>query len=101
MAISHPELWTLPKAGEPGSAENPMEELQYVQLQQARDSVFKKIKPMVSWKLPISAVIAAADFDDCNQAAIWFTGGELTVEGTFEDGRLWVSGAGYYANIGA
>jgi hypothetical protein len=71
--------------------------------QAERVSWFKKIEPKSgNWKDPIDAVIDAADFTDCNEAARWFTGGELTIaDGLNGSGKIRVESAGYYVNIGA
>lgn len=69
--------------------------------QTARVAIFKKIEPATNWKLAIDAVIQEADFDACNQAAIWFTGGALTIERRLVNGWVRVTGRGYYAEIGA
>lgn len=73
------------------------------QRQAERTKWFEKIAPKSgNWKEPIDAVIDAADFEDCNQAAIWFTGGGLTIaDGLNGSGKLRVEGAGYYVNVGA
>jgi hypothetical protein len=68
--------------------------------QAGRVAVFNKIKPEVNWKTMIMAWIDESDFSECNQAAIWFTGGALEIVER-KDGRVRVVGDGYYANIGA
>lgn len=69
--------------------------------QSAREAIFKKIEPATNWKLPIDTVIQLADFDACNQAAIWFTGGALTITARLVNGWVRVTGRGYYEEIGA
>jgi hypothetical protein len=72
------------------------------QRQAERTRWFTMIAPISgNWKDPIDAVIAADDFDNCNSAAIWFTGGGLTIVGKVKGGKVRVTGTGYYANIGA
>jgi hypothetical protein len=69
--------------------------------QAERNRWFQKVAPKSgNWKEPIDAVIDADDFDDCNNAAIWYTGGGLTAK-KLKGGKLHVLGAGYYVNIGA
>ena len=65
-----------------------------------RDAWFQKIQPSDNWKLPIDAWIDAPDFENCNQACIWFTGGELVIVER-DAARVRVTSGGYYANIGA
>jgi hypothetical protein len=72
----------------------------YESEQAERTVVFNKIKPEVNWKTMIMAWIDESDFAECNQAAIWFTGGALEIVER-KDGRVRVVGDGYYANIGA
>lgn len=63
---------------------------------------FEKVAPKTgNWKDPIDAVIDADDFDNCNQAAIWYTGGGIVIAERLKGRKLRVTGAGYYVNIGA
>ena len=63
---------------------------------------FRKIAPKGNWKGEIDAWIDPAEFDNCQNAAIWFTGGDLViVPGSAKDGKVRVLGDGYYAVIGA
>jgi hypothetical protein len=70
--------------------------------QAARSAVFNKIAPKDNWKNPILCWIKEDEFEECNEAAIWFTGAGLTVVyrvvGT---NAVRVSAPGYYATIGA
>lgn len=68
--------------------------------QAERTAVFNKIAPKPNWKAAIDAWIEIADFAECNEAAIYFTGGSLNAveaKGT----KVRVQSAGYYVNIGA
>lgn len=93
MAITNPDLWTMSKPGDPTDG--------YEAAQAERNAIFEKIRPAGNWKLPIRAGINAADFDDCNRACIWFTGGALEVEEDLGAGGLLVVSPGYYELIGA
>ena len=53
------------------------------------------------WKDPINTIISEKDYDICNEACMYFTGGMLDIVNTFEDGTIRVDSAGYYVNIGA
>lgn len=68
-----------------------------------RQRCFELIKPAGNWKLPIDAVIRLEDFDDANEAAMWFTNGDLLrVEVVGADAsRIRVTSPGYYENVGA
>lgn len=68
--------------------------------QAARVEWFKKIEPAGNWKLAINAWIEASEFEDCNQAAVWFAGCELKIAES-KGSKVRVEGAGYYAAIGA
>ena len=68
--------------------------------QSQRMEWFKKIEPKGNWKLPIDSWIKQVEFQNCNEAARWFTGGSLEiVESSYN--MIHVRGKGYYANIGA
>lgn len=95
MAVTKPELWKMPSR-----EDHDRDPAAYEAAQKERDGHFKKIQPAGNWKLPICAVIDAADFDDCNEAAIWFTGAGLDVIDHIGT-EVVVSGPGYYATIGA
>lgn len=69
--------------------------------QAARVAIFNKIAPASNWKLRIHATIAKGDFAECNEAAVWFTGGGLEVVEDYGDGTIRVQGGGYYHHIGA
>lgn len=70
--------------------------------QAERTAVFNKIAPAGNWKMPIDAVIDEADLAECEQAAIWFTGGPIEVVWRHSmPGRVRVFGLGYYHHIGA
>ena len=66
-----------------------------------RSRFFEMIRPSDHWKMPIEALVRASDFENCNEAAIWYTGGPLEVVSEDGFGSLIVKGAGYYANVGA
>jgi hypothetical protein len=88
MGLTH--AWSLGK--------KPSENYEAEQAQ--RLAWFDKIKPAGNWKNPIKKWIEEVDFDQCNQACIWFTGGSLTIaakRGT----RVLVESGGYYVNIGS
>lgn len=68
--------------------------------QALRDAIFNKICPKGNWKMPIDAWIAPEDFNECNLACQWFTGGYLSVVSTFGS-MIQVRSGGYYANIGS
>jgi hypothetical protein len=72
--------------------------------QAARVAVFNKIAPQPNWKARIACWIDEADFADCNEAAIYFTGSPLKItakQGPLGAGRWHVEAPGYYATIGA
>mgnify|MGYP003149542457 CR=1 FL=1 len=61
---------------------------------------FDMIAAADGWKNPIDTSISSIDFDICNEAALFFTGSALVVEGV--DGTdLRVTAKGYYLTIGA
>jgi hypothetical protein len=68
--------------------------------QKARIAVFDRIKPGGNWKEPIDAWIGADQFEECNQAAVFFTGGPIRIVEEFGD-SVRVIGEGYYYHIGA
>ena len=93
------DLWTMPSTT--AAKEDPA---LYAARQAERDSWFKKIQPNVNWKFAVDAIIEADDFEQCNQACIWFTGSELTkveMPGCTIPGIIRVTAPGYYATIGA
>lgn len=70
--------------------------------QAERVAAFNKIAPAGNWKAPIDAIIDEADLADCEQAAIWFTGGPIEVVWRLGmPGRVRVIGLGYYHHTGA
>lgn len=69
--------------------------------QAARSAVFEKIAPKGNWKEPIACWINEAEFAECNEAAIWFTGAPLKVIKKKKGGKVYVEAPGYYATIGA
>lgn len=82
----------------------PSPDANYDANQAARVAVFNKIAPKDNWKLPINAWIDESDFDECNEAAIFFTGSSLKITartGPLSATRLHVETPGYYATIGA
>lgn len=72
---------------------------EYEERQARRQYWFAKIKPATHWKLAIDCWIKADEYDNCNQAAIHFTGGSLIIT-EHKRQHIRVQGAGYYANIG-
>lgn len=69
-----------------------------------RAAVFRKIASHRNWKERIDAWIDASDFDECNEAGIWFAASPLTIvarRSTKGVAKVRVQGAGYYANVGA
>jgi hypothetical protein len=62
---------------------------------------FEKIRPQGNWKMPIYAVIDEKDFEVCDAAACFYTGGGLTWLRKRKGGKVLVSGAGYYQCVGA
>jgi hypothetical protein len=70
--------------------------------QELRVAIFNRIANRENWKMPIAAWIDRADFTDCYEAAVWFTGGGIQIAQHAENtDRVLVVGNGYYANIGA
>jgi hypothetical protein len=68
--------------------------------QSLRSEWFSVIAPIHNWKDPIDCWIQKNQFNDCNQAAIFFTGAPIEiVERSYN--MIRVVGAGYYATIGA
>lgn len=76
-------------------------------VQAERKSWWDKICPTKTqdppghWKGQITAWIDEADFEHCNNAAIWFAGSILEVVERGADGQIMVYGAGYWERIGA
>jgi hypothetical protein len=68
--------------------------------QAARVEIFNRIANRENWKMPIAAWIDAADFAECSEAAVWFTGASLKIEAR-QGERILVTAPGYYATIGA
>ena len=68
--------------------------------QAKRAEFFNKIAPRGNWKNPIACWIAEEQFEDCNQAAIWFAGCSLTIKRK-QGPMLFVVAPGYYNSIGA
>ena len=93
MPVTNPDLWLDPRRAD---FEPPYEEAQAERL-----TVFKKIEPVGNWKGPICATIDPAEFDDCSEAAKWFTGAPLTQAKVLPDGKLVVTAPGYYVTIGS
>lgn len=70
--------------------------------QAERVAVFNKIADKANWKKPIDAKIDEADLAECEQAAIWFTGGPIKVIARWpRSKKVTVWGGGYYQHIGA
>lgn len=93
MAVTNPQFWMVVR-----DASHPCHSKE---AEAERQRFFEMIRPTGEcWKGPICAVIDAADFDDCNEAAIWFTGAGLDVIDHIGT-EVVVSGPGYYATIGA
>jgi hypothetical protein len=67
------------------------------ELQAAFDTLANK----ENWKLPISAVIQQRDFAVHDYAAVFFTGGHLTIHQQLSNGFIEVRGNGYYHHIGS
>lgn len=61
---------------------------------------FDMVKNRTNWKEPINAVIAESDLDIVTEAVIYFTGCLIDVW-PYKEGRVRVTAAGYYAQIGA
>lgn len=72
----------------------------YAENDAKRQAWFDKIKNKKNWKGRILVWIDEADFADCDQASIHFTGGSLEIVGN-KPGKLRVWSAGYYTHIGA
>jgi len=87
-------LWNLTKPKTPEDFAN------YDRFQDERKTWFDKIVPNDNWKNPIDVWIDRCDFDNCNRAAVWFTGAELDIVASRDD-QVHVRSPGYYANIGA
>lgn len=68
--------------------------------QAARQAWFAKISPAPSWKMPISCWIEESDFENCSEAAVFFTGAPLTITAK-SFGKVKVEAPGYYNTIGA
>lgn len=96
MAVTKPELWKMPSR-----EDHDRDPAAYEVAQRERDAHFKKIQPPGNWKLPIYAVIDAEAVDDCNAAAIWFTGAGVEVCDRLDGGKVRVRGPGYYNTIGS
>ena len=73
----------------------------YDEVQPLRVRVFEKIAPEGNWKLPINAVISEDEVDECNEAAVWFAGCGITIAERLADGKVRVTGPGYYHAVGA
>jgi hypothetical protein len=63
-------------------------------------AAFEKVENKENWKLPIRGIIEESEFQLVYEAAIYFAGSPLESR-KLADGRLEVSGAGYYNCIGA
>lgn len=61
---------------------------------------FELIEDKKHWKNPIDATIDESDFELCDYACIFFTGGCLEVVEN-KDGKLRVQSPGYFEIIGA
>jgi hypothetical protein len=68
--------------------------------QELRTEWFDKIMPVGNWKCGIDCWIEADDFEQCDNAAIWFTGAGLRAIES-RGSKVRVIGPGYYATIGA
>lgn len=94
MAVTNPSFWALSK--DPGAPVHTAEAATH------RDAVFEMIRPAGNWKLPIDAVIRLEDFDDANEAAMWFTNGDLLrCPDWTSAATIRVTSPGYYENVGA
>ena len=80
----------------------PIPDANYEANQAARVAFFNMIAPTPNWKAPIAAWVKAADLEDCREAAVFFAGCTLNVVAVRSDGsEAYVTGAGYYASVGA
>jgi hypothetical protein len=62
---------------------------------------FELVRPAENWKLPIDATVPEGTDTDVILAAVcYFTGGPAFFEAN-GDGTIHVTGAGYYAQVGA
>lgn len=94
MAVTNPQFWQVVR-----DSAHPCHT---AEAEAHRQAVFEKIKPAGNWKMPIDAVIELDDFDDCNEAAMWFTNGELQRERDWTGATtIRVTSPGYYVNVGA
>lgn len=78
----------------------PKSDPNYEKNQAERQAWFAKISPAPNWKMPISIWIEKSDFENCSQAAIFFTGSALTITNK-SFGKVKVEAPGYYATVGA
>lgn len=70
--------------------------------QAERVRVFRKIAPKKDWKRRIKTWIDEEDFDECNEAAIWFTGAGLEItRADLKNKKILVECPGYYSVIGS
>lgn len=78
----------------------PSKDPDYEKHQAERLAWFNKIAPRKNWKMPIACWVSKEDFDNCNQAAIYFTGSPLKI--TIKQGPMrFVKAPGYYNTIGS
>lgn len=89
----------------PGLWDLKVDHADYEAVQAERMTWWHKICPNKTrgahWKDRIVAVIDKADFENCNQAAIWFAGSPLEEGGPERaDGKIEVYGDGYFERIG-
>lgn len=79
----------------------PVPDPNYDRHQAERTAIFNKIAPKDNWKGFIDAWIAVEDFDDCAEAAKFFTGSILVQASGVKDGKVRVTAPGYYEAVGA
>lgn len=74
----------------------------YTVNQAVRVRWFDQIAPKSNWKGPIDAWIRADQFEQCNKAALFFTGAPIERVTTLAiGGKVRIVGVGYYAAVGA
>ena len=78
----------------------PTPDPQYDKHQAERLEWFNKIAPLGNWKNPIECWIAKEQFEDCNQAAIYFAGCSLAIKRK-QGPSILVKAPGYYISVGS
>lgn len=69
--------------------------------QEELEAAFSLVRPILNWKLPISAVIPADADLELIEFAIGYFAGSPAIFSKRHDGQILVEAAGYYASVGA